>query len=101
VGEDSAANEGTKLLLYEAGSGMLAASCACEEGPEVLANDLVKKGSFGIVTLVLDGVAPSRDRGLQRDRGKSRVGLRGFLLAPPRGPRWPLVRHPTNERPEP
>jgi hypothetical protein len=101
MGEDSAANEGTELLLYEAGSGMLAASCAREEGLEVLANDLVKKGSFGIVTLVLDGVAPSRDRRLQPDRGKSRAGLRGFLLAPPRGPWWRLVRHPRNDRPEP
>ena len=65
MGEDSAANEGTELLLYEAGSGMRSASCTCKEDLEVLANDLVKKSSFGLVTLVLDGVVPSRDRGLQ------------------------------------
>ena len=40
VGEDSAANEGTELLLYESGSGMLSASCASKEGLEVLAKDL-------------------------------------------------------------
>ena len=74
MGEDSAANEGPELLLYEAGSGMLSASCACEEGLEVLANDLVKKSSFGPVTLVFDGVVPRRDRGLQWDRSKSRAG---------------------------
>jgi hypothetical protein len=74
VGEDSAANEGTELLLDEAGSGMLSASCACEEGLEVLADDLVKKSSFGLVALVLDGVVPSRDRGLQWDRSKSGAG---------------------------
>jgi hypothetical protein len=85
MGEDSAANEGTELLLYEAGSGMLAASCAREEGLEALANDLVKKGSFGIVTLVLDGVAPLRDRGLQRDRSKSRAGCVGSCWYPREG----------------
>jgi hypothetical protein len=70
VGEDAAANEGTELLLDEAGSGLLSATSACEEGLEVLANDFVEKGSFGLVALILDGVVPSRDRVLHWDRSK-------------------------------
>ena len=70
MGEDAAAKVGAELLLDEAGSRLLPASRTCEKGLQVLANDLVKKSSFGLVTLVLDGVVPSRDRVLHWDRSK-------------------------------
>ncbi len=68
--QDSAAQERAQLLLDEAGRGLLSASRLCEEGLEVLAYDLVEQGSLGLVALVLDGGAPSRDRVLGGDPSK-------------------------------
>ncbi len=70
MGQNAAAKKGTEFLLDEAGSGLLSASRACEEGLEVLAYDLVEKGSFGLVALIFDGVGPYRDRVLHRKRSK-------------------------------
>ncbi len=78
MGQDAAAKKGVELLLDEAGSGLLSASRACEEGLEVLAYDLVEKGSFGLVALILDGVGPYRDRVLHRDR--SNFGANGWRV---------------------
>ena len=70
IRQDSPAQERAQLLLDEAGSGWVPTLRACEEGLEVLADDLVEQGSFGLVALVLDGGAPSQDRVLRRDRSK-------------------------------
>ena len=81
MGQDTAANEGAEFLIDEAGCRLLPASRTCEEGFEVLANDFVEKGLFGLVALILDGVVPSRDRVLHWDRSKfgacSRLGFGG------------------------
>ncbi len=68
--QDSAAEERAQLLLDEAGSGLVSALRACEEGLEVLSDDLVEQGSLGLVALVLDGGAASRDRVLGGDPSK-------------------------------
>ena len=68
MGQDAAAKKGAELLLDEARSGLVSASGACEEGLDVLPDDLVEQGSLGLAALILDGVGPSRDRVLPRDR---------------------------------
>ncbi len=68
--QDTAAKKSTELVLDEAGSGLVPALRTCEEGLEVLADDLVEQGCFGLVALVLDGGAPSRDRVLGGDPSK-------------------------------
>ncbi len=83
--QDAAAQRGSQLLLDEAGRGLLQASRACEEGLEVLADNLVEQGSLGLVALVLDGGASSRDRVLHGDRSKFGADSR-FVRAPVTGP---------------
>jgi len=61
-------NEGTELLLDKGGSGLISASCASEEGLEVLSDDLVEQGVLGLVALILDGAGSSRDRVLHGNR---------------------------------
>ncbi len=73
--QDAAAQIGSQLLLDEAWRGLLPASRASEERFEVVADDLVEQGSLGLVALVLDGGASSRDRVLHRDR--SNFGANG------------------------
>jgi hypothetical protein len=74
MSKHTTAQIGSQLLLDEAGRRLLPALRACEEGLEVLAYDLVQHGSLGLVTLVLDGVGPSRDRVLHRGRSESGAG---------------------------
>ncbi len=66
--QDAAAKKGTELQLDEARRGLLPATRASEEGLEVVADNLVEQGSLGLVALVLDGGASSRDRVLPGDR---------------------------------
>ena len=73
--QDAAAQIGSQLLLDEARRGLLPASRAREERFEILADDLVEQGSLGLVALVLDGGASSRDRVLLGDR--SNFGANG------------------------
>ncbi len=70
MGQDAAAKKSTELLLGEAGSGLVSTPRACEDGLEVLADDLVEQGSLGLVALILDGGVPSRDRVLGGDPSK-------------------------------
>ncbi len=67
MGQDAAAKECAELLLDEAGSGLVSASRFREKALEVLSYDLVQKGAFGLVALMLDGVGSSRDRVLRDD----------------------------------
>ena len=83
--QDAAAQIGTELLLDEAGRGLLPATRPCEEGLEVVADDLVEQGSLGLVALVLDGVEPSRERVLDGDGSKFGADSR-FVRAPVTGP---------------
>ena len=64
--QDAAAKKGTKLLLDEAGSGLLAASRASQKRLEVLADDFVKQSCLGLAALVLDGGVPARNPGRTR-----------------------------------
>ena len=85
MGQDTAAKKSTELVLDEAGSGLVSASRASEEGLEVVADDLVEQGSLGLVALVLDGVEPSRERVLDGDRSKFGADSR-FVRVPVTGP---------------
>ncbi len=67
MGQDATAKEGAELLLDEAGSRLVLASHLREKALEVLSYDLVQKGAFGLVALMLDGVGSSRDRVLCDD----------------------------------
>ncbi len=71
--QHSAAQERAQRLLDEAGSGLVPTLRAYEEGLEVLSDDLVEQGSFGLVALVLDGGVPS---GPSARRGSEQVRCR-------------------------
>ena len=62
VREYPAAKEATKLLLDEAGSGLLSVCSAREEAFELLANDLMKESLLRLMALVLGHAVPGRDR---------------------------------------
>jgi hypothetical protein len=62
VREHATAKEGAKLLLDEAGSGLLSVCSAREEASELLANDLMKESLLGLMALVLGNAVPGRDR---------------------------------------
>ena len=62
VREHAAAEEGAKLLLDEARSGLLSVCGAREEAFELLANDLMKKSLLRFMALVLGHEVPDRDR---------------------------------------
>ena len=70
MGQDATAKEGAELLLDEAGSRLVLASRLREKALEVLSYDLVEKGAFRLVALMLDGVGSSRDRVLCDDPSK-------------------------------
>jgi hypothetical protein len=62
VREHATAQEGAKLLLDEARSGLLSACGAREEACELLANDPMKKRLLRLMALVLGHEAPVGDR---------------------------------------
>ena len=56
MGQDAAAKEGAELLFDEAGSRLVLASRLRKKALEILSYDLVQKGAFGLVALMLYGV---------------------------------------------
>ncbi len=62
VREHATAKESAKLLLDEAGSGLLSVYSAREEAFELLANDLMKESLLRLMALVLGHGVPPRDR---------------------------------------
>jgi len=62
VCEHATAKEGAKLLLDEAGGGLLSVRGARQEACELLADDLMKKSLLRLTALVLGHEIPDRDR---------------------------------------
>ena len=89
----SAAQERAQLLLDEAGSGLVPTLRACEEGLEVLTDDLVEQGARGLVALVLDGPIAGPGAPLQSKQVwclltvGPRAAVRGTLPPARAGPR--------------
>ena len=80
VGEHAAGQVGPQLALDEVGDRRALLSRVGDEALEVLAYDLVKQGSFGLVAPMLDGGGPSRDRCLQQ--GSSKFGAASWGVVP-------------------
>jgi hypothetical protein len=79
VGEYTALQIRPKLALDESRHGGTLLACARKERLEMLADDLVEQCAFGLVPLILDGVAPSRDR--VRALRPSKVGADSMQIA--------------------
>ena len=92
MGQDAAAKEGAKLLLDEAGSRLVLASRLGEKALEVFPYDLVEKGAFGLVALMLDGVGSSRDRVLCDNRSKFNAIPERTVGRRSRPHRWPMMQ---------
>jgi hypothetical protein len=69
VGEHTTGEVGPQLALDEAGDWRPPLSRVGEEALEVVTDDSVKQGCFGVVALILDG-RPSRDRVVARNPSK-------------------------------
>ncbi len=92
MGQDAAAKEGAELLLDEAGSRVVLALRLREKALEILSHDLVEKGAFGLVALMLDGVGSSWDRVLCDDRSNFNAIPKGTVGRRSRLHRCPLMR---------
>ena len=118
VREHATAKEGTKLLLDEAGSGLLSVCSAREEAFELLANDLMKESLLRLMAVVLGHAVPGRDRvGAPREKlepigphgtratlRSDAVALRAMEAVPRalsmnRSPRQPSATKATNQAP--
>ena len=90
VREHAAAEEGAKLLLDEAGSGLGSALRASEEALQLAANDLVKEALLRLVALGLGHEVASPDR---RGRRQSPRGVEASVrLVLPVNVNWQICR---------
>jgi len=88
VGEHATLQIRAKLSLDESHYGGTLLACARKERLEVIADDLVEQCAFRLAPVILDGVAPARDRGSRRGTARKVPGPRQW----PDESGWPSPR---------